>query len=115
MITQDDLIKTDPGDPNSIRYDRIAKKYEELSARLAQQAAIDEEKHTKMLQEFEIVNKRILDSASNLARKPQEAQEAQEPNTNTDITDRASRRRAKQSQQELYANNRYWLATKRGL
>jgi hypothetical protein len=113
MILKDDLITTNPGDPNNARYDRIAKKYEELSARLAEQALLDEQKHKAMLESFEIVNKRILASASNLCRKP--PVEAQEPNTNTDITDRASRRRAKQSQQELYANNRYWLATKRGL
>jgi len=110
MILKDDLIKTDPGDPNSIRYDRIAKKYEELSARLAEQARLDEEKHTKMLQEFEIVNKRILQTAKNLAKPPVEAKE---PEHKTET--RGERSERLRAEKQKFDPERYWLATKHGI
>jgi hypothetical protein len=114
MITKDDLIKTDPGDPNNSRYDRISKKYEELSSRLAQQALLDEQKHKAMLESFEIVNKRILDSASNLAKKPPVEAQEPEPEQRSERSERSSLRK-KLTRKELYDQNRFWIVEKHGI
>jgi ATP-dependent protease HslVU (ClpYQ) ATPase subunit len=109
MILKDDYIQN----ANDIRYDALSLKYQELSEKLSQLSRQDEEKHKAMLESFEIVNKRILDSASNLARKPIETEE-QEPESRSERSERSSLRK-KLTRKELYDQNRFWIVEKHGL
>jgi len=111
MTTDTDTIQQNPMDR---RYENLAQRYDSLSKKLQIQSEIDQKKHEQLMETMKITNEKILKTASDLAYHPQV--ETSEPNIDPSERRRARKReRERESQQDLYAENRYWLATKHGI
>jgi len=89
------------------RYDSISKKYLLLSKKLQEQVLIHEAEDAEMLKSLELVNKRLLESASKLQKPPvSEPSPLDNPKADVDYYSNLERRRARK---QLFKdqNNQY--------